>query len=155
MPFDDTVFLKKNVDVLSFFTDEQLRRITAVIDRRMYRKGQTVIFQGEVSNNFYVIKQGSVTVAAKSQGERVELAELKAGDFFGEMSLLESTSATATIKVLENDTEILTITHDVFQRMLGENPPLENLLRERINSRKKQREAAFEKSKQQPKPPEG
>ena len=150
MPFDDTMFLKKNVDVLSFFTDDQLRRVTAVIDRKIFNAGQTVIFQGEVSNNFYIIKKGRVQVAAKSGGAKADLAELKAGDFFGEISLLESSTATATIKALEENTEILTISHEVFQSLLKQNPYLETKLRERIESRKKDKTAKFVKKEEPP-----
>lgn len=145
MPFDDTVFLKKNVDVLSFFTDEQLRKVTAMVDRKIYNAGQTVMFQGEIGQNFYVIKRGKVQVTAKSGKDKVELAELKAGDFFGEMSLLEEAAASATVKVVDAETEILTISHDVFQQMLKDNPPLELMLRQRINERRLRREQALKK----------
>jgi CRP-like cAMP-binding protein len=155
VPFDDTMFLKQNVDVLAFFTDDQLRRVTAVIDRKTFKAGQTVIFQGEVSNNFFVIKRGRVQVAARSGKEKMALAELKAGDFFGEISLLESTTATATIKALEDNTEILTISHDVFQTLLKQNPYLEARLRERIEARKKQKLDIMAKKDDSPKEGEG
>ena len=149
MPFDDTVFLKRSVDVLSFFTEEQLRRVAAVLDRKTYNTGQTVVFQGEISHNFHVIKKGKVMVAAKSGKDKVELAELRAGDFFGEMSLLDSTAATATIRAAVDDTEILTFSRDIFHTMLKNNPPLEILLRERILARKKQTADVFQKDSPQ------
>src|SRR4051794_23189481 len=107
MPFDDTIFFKQNVDLMTFFgelTDEQLRMLTAVIERDTYSAGRTVLFQGEMTHNFYVIKRGKVLVSTKhpKESDKVVLAELKAGDFFGEISLLESTAATATIKVVED-----------------------------------------------------
>jgi ATP-binding cassette, subfamily B, bacterial len=150
MPFDDTVFLKKNVDILSFFTDEQLRRVTAVIDRKIYDAGQMVIFQGEIGHNFYVIKRGKVQVTARSGKDKVELAELKAGDFFGEISLLEEKPVSATVKVSEGGTEILTISHEIFQQMLKDNPPLELMIRQRINERRLRRDQALKKD---PPPP--
>jgi CRP-like cAMP-binding protein len=76
MPFDDTMFIKRNVNVLAFFTEEQLRRVTAEIERQICPKGQTVIFQGEISHNFHIIKRGRVQVFAKAGGERTLLAEL-------------------------------------------------------------------------------
>ena len=145
MPFDDTVFLRKNVDILSFFTDEQLRKVTAVIDRKICDPGQLVIFQGEIGQNFYIVKRGKVQVTARSGKDKVELAELKDGDFFGEMSLLDEVPVSATVKVVEQDTEILTISHDVFQTMLKENPPLEMMIRQRINERRLRREQAMKK----------
>jgi CRP-like cAMP-binding protein len=141
MPFDDTAFLKLSVDVLQFFTDDQLRKVTAVLDRQTYNKGQTVIFQGEVSRNFYVIRKGRVAVAAKSGKEKADLAELKPGDFFGEMSLLDATAVTATIKA----TEILMIPHEQFQYLLKENPLLEKTLRDKMAARKQSKADAFTK----------
>ena len=145
LPFDDTVFLRKNVEILSFFTDEQLRKVTAVIDRQIYDPGKLVIFQGEIGQNFYIIKRGKVQVTARSGKDKVELAELKGGDFFGEMSLLDEIPVGATVKVTEADTEILTISHDVFQTMLKDNPPLEMMIRQRINERRLRREQAMKK----------
>lgn len=145
MPFDDTLFLKTNVEVLSFFSDEQLRKVTAVLDRKTYNKGQTVIFQGEISQNFYVIRKGKVIVAAKVGKDRAELAELKPGDFFGEMSMLDATAVSATIKVSEDNTEILMIPHEPFQYLLKENPLLEKTLRDRIAARKQSKADAFTK----------
>jgi CRP-like cAMP-binding protein len=78
----------------------------------------------------------------------VELAELKAGEFFGEVSLLESTSATATIKAVEDGTEILMIPHDSFQALLKEHPVLEKSLRDRIAERKKAKAAALPKKEE-------
>ncbi len=145
MPFDDTIFLKSKVDILSFFTDDQLRRITAVVDRKTFGKGQTVVFQGEVSNNFHIVRRGKVEVVAKAGKDKARLAELNPGDFFGEMSLLESTAATATIKAAEDDTEILMISHDSFHDLLRQFPVLEKALRDRIAERKKQKADALPK----------
>jgi CRP-like cAMP-binding protein len=146
VPFDDTLFLKQKVDILAFFSDDQLRRLTSIIERKNFNKGQTVMFQGEVSNNFHIIKRGKVVVLAKSGGNKAELAELKAGDFFGEMSLLESTAATATIKCSEDDTEILMVPHEAFHDLLKQNPLLETTLRDRILARKKARSESFGKT---------
>jgi CRP-like cAMP-binding protein len=135
VPFDDTVFLKRNVDVLTFFTDEQLRHVTAVIERNIYPKNHTIVFKGEISDSFFIIKRGRVSVTSKIGGSPT--VELKAGDFFGEVSLLEASAATATIKTVEDDTEILTIPHESFQYLLKQSPLLESALRLRISDRRK------------------
>jgi CRP-like cAMP-binding protein len=145
VPFDDTIFLRQNVDILSFFTDDQIRQVTAVIERNIYDVGKTIVFQGEIGQNFYIIKRGKVQVTARSGKDRAELAELKAGDFFGEISLLDEVPVSATVKVAEPDTEILTLSHDVFNKMLKENPPLELMIRQRINERRIHREQALKK----------
>ena len=155
MPFDDTMFLRNNVDILGFFSDDQIRKITGTIDRQSYRKGASVILQGEISNNFYVIKKGAVEVWAKQGVERAMVGTLKAGDFFGEMSLLDSASAQATIKASIDDTEILMISHESFTMLFRENPALELSLRQKIQERQRQRATAMAAKKQGPPPAAG
>ena len=155
MPFDDTMFIKRNVDVLSFFTDDQIRTITQDIDRQVYKKGQTVVFQGEINTNFHIIKRGRVEVIAKGGGEKVKLAELGAGDFFGEMSLLDSGTANATIRSLEDDTVVLMVPAEVFKHFLRQNPALELALREKVAERQRQRAARLAKPAPPPVSPEG
>jgi len=150
MPFDDTMFLKNKVDVLSFFTEDQLRLyVTSQVDRKTYKNGQTVVMQGEIANCFYIIKSGKVVVTAKSGQDKVQLAELKAGDFFGEVSLLESTAAIATIKSAADNTEILMIPHEAFQSMLKKMPALEKALKDKIAARRKGKQDQIKKGKEE------
>ncbi len=145
MPFDDTIFLKKKVSVLSFFTEDELRKITSDIERNFYKNGQTIMFQGEVTRNFYVIKKGRVEVFTKKEGEKVPLGDLEAGDFFGEVSLLVPSAAIATVKALEDETEVLKINHESFQTLLKEQPKLEKALKDRIAERKQKKSDAIDK----------
>ena len=48
-------------------------------------------------------------------------------------------------KVAEADTEILTLSHEMFHKLLQENPPLELMLRQRINERQIRRQEALKK----------
>jgi CRP-like cAMP-binding protein len=143
MPFDDTLFIKKNVNILSFFTDEKIRQITAELSHQTFKKGQTVVFQGEISHNFFILKSGSAQVFAKSSGNKACVGELKAGDFFGEISLLDSTTSDATIRSSADDTEVLMVPHDTFKRFLRENPGLELSLREKVAARIRQKAEAL------------
>jgi CRP-like cAMP-binding protein len=152
MPFDDTLFIKRNVDILSYFADEKIRQITAQIERQIFRKGQTVVFQGEISHNFCIIKRGRVQAYAKEKSDKLLVGELGPGDFFGELSLLDSTTANATIRASEDDTEILNVPHDTFNLFLRENPALELALREKIAARQKERQAKIQARKAAPPP---
>ena len=139
MPFDDTVFLEKNVNVLSFFSEETLRNVTIQIERKIYKKGQTLVFQGEVSDDFHVIKRGKAMAATRQGKDKVELAELGPGDFFGEMSILENVAAIVTIKAIEDDTEVLTFPHEALQYLLKNNPQMEAALKSHIEMRRNER----------------
>ncbi|MBK8574856.1 MAG: cyclic nucleotide-binding domain-containing protein [Elusimicrobia bacterium] len=135
MPFDDTLFIKRNVNILSYFADEKIRQITAELSHQTFKKGQTVLFQGEISHNFFILKTGSAQGFAKVGGNKTCLGDLKAGDFFGEISLLDSTTSDVTVRATSDDTEVLMVPHDTFKRFLRENPGLELSLREKVAAR--------------------
>jgi CRP-like cAMP-binding protein len=126
-PNDDTIFLKSSVDVLSFFNEDQLRRVTPDIERHDYRAGQTVIMRGEVSSGFYIIKKGRASAAYKTAGGTVN-QELKVGDFFGVITLLQDMPSDAAVKAVEDDTTILTIPADSFRKLLEMQPLLKKSL---------------------------
>ena len=138
MPFDDTLFLKSSVDVLSFFDVEQLRRVTPDIEHKSYAKGETIIFKGEITDAFYIVKKGAVSVLLKAKPGQSEptVVALAAGDFFGEMSLLEDTAATASVKAADEGAEILCIPHASFQKLLEMQPLLKKGLLDKIAKRR-------------------
>lgn len=147
MPFDDTLFIKRNVDILSFFTEDQIRAITQDVDRQVFKKGQTVVFRGEINSNFNILKSGRVEVSVKSGGDTVILSTLGPGDFFGEMSLLESAPANATIRAVEDDTVVLMIPLDTFRAFLRQHPSLDLALRDKMAERRRQNTAATARPK--------
>ena len=125
MPYEDTMFLKMSVDVLSFFDPEQLRRITPDIERNTYKKGDIVIFKGQITDGFYIIKKGSVLVVMKpkpGQSEPVTVP-LATGDFFGEMSLLTGSPRSAHVTAL-CDTTALELDKLALGPILQANPSL-------------------------------
>ncbi len=137
MPFDDTLFIKRNVNILSYFSDDKIRQITSELTHQTFKKDQTVVFQGEINHNFFILKSGSAQVYAKSGGGKAFLGDLKAGDFFGEISLLDATTCDVTIRSSSDETDVLMVPHDTFKRFLRENPGLELSLREKIAERKR------------------
>ena len=135
-PFDDTLFLKSSVDVLSFFNEEQLRRVTPDIERTTYKAGQTVLLRGEVSSGFYIIKKGRATAAYKTPAG-VAQHPLGVGDFFGVISLLQDMPSDASVKAAENGTEILTIPAEPFRKLLEMQPLLKSSLLAKVVERYK------------------
>lgn len=83
-----------------------------------YQKGDIVYQTGDEQNNFYIINKGKVQVL---YGEnRVALATLATGDFFGEESLNEDQNAAYTIEVAE-DAEIIKISYQSLVEMMNKN----------------------------------
>ncbi len=73
--------------------NRELFQLERILHRRDYNVGETIFNQGDPGLGMYIIEEGVVDIVAGS--ERQQLAELKAGDFFGELALLDDTPRTA------------------------------------------------------------
>ncbi len=70
----------------------------AVLDR--FGEGDTLIRQGDADSDMFLLVEGAVQVAVEKNGADVVVARMKAGDYFGEMSLLTGEPRTATIRAI-------------------------------------------------------
>ena len=81
-----------------------------------------VVAQDEPGDSLFVIAGGRVKVAMFGEnGRELTLAELKPGDFFGEMSLLDNRPRAANVVALE-DATLLVLSRDAFVAHLKTNP---------------------------------
>ncbi len=70
------------------------------INRVHYEEGEIIYRQGGLARNFYIIIDGEVGVYRQENGEERSVATLRAGEFFGEMSLLQGVRHTASVRAL-------------------------------------------------------
>lgn len=94
--------LLAGVALFGDFTEEELQRLAGIGNRRAMAAGETVFRAGEPGDSLYVILAGAVRVfQAHEEGEEVELVSLRAGDSFGEMSLIDGSPRSATVETVE------------------------------------------------------
>ncbi len=124
--------LVANQDLNSRNLRDMLRR-TAYFERctelelyaliaRGYRKyldiGQVICRENDPSEEFYIILSGSVEVFSEKNNQVI--ANLGAGDFFGEISLLTGTPRTATVKAIAMNTVLFVVERQQLQKLLSE-----------------------------------
>lgn len=63
-----------------------------------FEPGQAVFRQGDLGDRIYIILKGEADVVRETDGTETVLARLHAGEYFGEMALLNNTPRTATIR---------------------------------------------------------
>ena len=104
----------KNIELLksvSLFCDlnlDELGYISEKMVSKRFKSGNLIFWKSQKVKFIFVI-EGSVKVTRLSKdGREVILAMLNAGDFFGEMSLLDGESRSANVIALEN-TEVLSL----------------------------------------------
>jgi len=101
--------------------DRELAAIAMVAKSRRYAKDDVVFHADESGDIFCLIKEGKVKITMISpEGKEIILSMLQAGDFFGEMALLDDEPRSATVIALE-PLEVLTIWRSDFLQILSEN----------------------------------
>ena len=89
----------------------------------VFKKGDVIFRQGDYSEVMYDIAKGNVGVFADYETETVQqLAELKAGDFLGEMGMIEVYPRSATAVALEDDTTLTEIGEDDLDEFFKDKP---------------------------------
>jgi len=73
-----------------------------------YAHGDVIVREGDTARHMYVIQAGRVEITKRIGGDEVTLAVLDKGDFFGEMSLLESLPRDANARAI-GPTQLLVI----------------------------------------------
>lgn len=69
---------------------------------RTYRPSEILFKEGDIGRALFIIESGEVEVSRLSpQDHHVRLAILKAGDYFGEMSIIDEQPRTATAVALD------------------------------------------------------
>lgn len=101
---------------------------------RAYRKGDLICQEGESSAEMFVIRRGAVRVFKASARGEIELATLEKGDFFGEMSVLESLPRDASAEAL-GDAEVLVMTPGALLVRLRRDPTFAFELLRRLSGR--------------------
>jgi CRP-like cAMP-binding protein len=106
-------YLLARVPLFADLSKRDLSRIASAADERIYREGQVVVKAGDPGKAFYVIVNGRVRVG---KGNRTE-AELRAGDFFGELARTRNVVALTPL-------EVIRIERPAFRNLLRKEPNL-------------------------------
>ena len=109
------------VDLFSQLTRKDLTRLGRAVVVRNYKKGETIVKEGEQAVAFFIIANGRVEVVQSTGSKTQKLADLKSGDCFGEMALLDGGPRSATARALE-DTQCLVLSRWDFVAELRTSP---------------------------------
>jgi len=112
----------RRVPLFRDFADDEAAAVAATVTDRHYGKHQFVVREGDPGDTFFLLVKGSVSVCRIApDGRETILSILKEGDFFGEMSMFDSSLRSASIKTL-TDVEVGAIRQADFLILLDRNP---------------------------------
>jgi CRP/FNR family cyclic AMP-dependent transcriptional regulator len=124
------------VAIFSDLTKGELEKVSRWTDEVSVPEGYELAREGLFAHEFFIIEDGAAAVIAN--GNRI--AELGAGDFFGEIGLLETERRTATV-VATTPMELIVMFEREFRQMEREMPSVATRVRSAIRARLEHREA--------------
>ncbi|MDZ7921032.1 Crp/Fnr family transcriptional regulator [Rhodoferax sp.] len=113
--------LIRRVPLFAMLTSAQVDSLAANVAKERFKRGANVVEQGKTSNALFLILAGRAhVVMTDSKAREVIVATLKAGDYIGEMSLIDNEAHSATV-VADTQMDVLVLGRDDFARCVSEN----------------------------------
>ncbi len=119
---EDSSAVLGSIDIFSRLQKADLQALSAKMEQRSFKAGQSMFREGESGEELFVVASGLISVSVRSHdAEDIELSRVGRGAFFGEMAILERASRSATCTALEA-TECLVLKAGDFEALLIERP---------------------------------
>jgi ATP-binding cassette subfamily B protein len=96
-----------------------------------FKKGDTIIREGDPAGPMFVVEVGRVRVYAQKNGRVRNLAFYREGDFFGELSILNGSPRAASAEAVA-DCRLLAMPPEVARELQTQFPDFRKLLEERL-----------------------
>lgn len=119
-------------EIFDSFTKTQLELVAAICESNNYQTGDILIKENDQSTELYVIARGGVEVVMNptfvgedvDESEMVVLTELRQGQVFGEVALVDQGMRSATIRVSQANTLLLRIDRSRIMQLCDAYPEL-------------------------------
>ena len=109
----------KSVPLFSHCSRKSLELVATRTDEVNAAAGRTLIEQGKAGDSFYVLLEGEADVLIDGKHRRT----MRAGDFFGEISMLDRGLATATV-ITRTPARLMVMSHMQFRDAIKGNQEL-------------------------------
>ena len=106
-------------ELFSRIPPANIQRVFTVMESVKLKAGAVVVEQGSPGDYYYIIQSGRCEVSRKASGSGapVKLAELDAGDSFGEEALVSDAKRNATVTMI-SDGELVRLTKEDFIELI-------------------------------------
>ena len=116
---DAKVDLISRVPLFAGCSKKELRMIANVADQIERPEGKTLIKEGRLGSEFFILIDGTVSVSRDGR----KLRDLAAGEWVGEVALIARVPRTATV-VTTSPIRALVLTGGGFSQLIGDNPSI-------------------------------
>jgi CRP-like cAMP-binding protein len=117
----ERILLLREVPMFGGLAPEDLEKIADIAHEQIYATGGIICREGEPGDSLFIIVSGDVQVVKSMGRQESILATRGAGEFVGEMAILDSAPRSATLRALK-DVRVLSIEGDAFKSILLDRP---------------------------------
>lgn len=113
----------RQVELFATLSDEERAQLARGLRYAPFSRGEILTRQGAEAHWLYLLHEGEVSIRVSEGGLEREVARLKAGSFFGEMSLMTGEPRAATAVAL-TDVECFRLDKAAFQEVMQKRPEI-------------------------------
>jgi cAMP-dependent protein kinase regulator len=132
----------RGLKLLAGLSPTQLEDVSSRLKPVRYRQGEVIIREGDPGQEMYFIESGRVRVVRGTGSQALLLAELGAGDLFGEMALLTGSPRSATVTAI-SEMNLWAMSQADFDSLVTAYPNLALALSRLLSERLRTTDARF------------
>lgn len=122
------VSVLSHVEIFAGLSAEELDALTESSVSRQYPKNTVIINEGDNADSLYVIESGRVKVyCSDKNGKEFIMNTLDAGDYFGELALLDDDRRSASVRTMDKCSFRIIYKED-FARVMEQHPNIAKTL---------------------------
>ncbi|XP_066479952.1 cGMP-dependent protein kinase 2-like [Tiliqua scincoides] len=106
----------RGVKPLKGLSDAALSQLLDSAEERTFTHNEVIIQEGDEGRTFFFILRGQVEVTRNVEGQEEHIRVLKAGDHFGELSLIRNIRRTASCRA-QNEVTCIAVAKEDFQEL--------------------------------------
>jgi HEAT repeat protein len=133
----DRILFFKRVPMFANLSPVDLKQVASIADEEVFSDGEEIAREGDVGDAMFIIVSGEVRVCSMRDGQEMEIARRKAGDYVGEMAIIGREPRMASL-IAVGDVRTLCIDHQSFEGLLRERPDVSLSVIQVLNQRLKE-----------------
>jgi CRP/FNR family cyclic AMP-dependent transcriptional regulator len=119
----------KKMQMFSSLTNDELSALMDKIAIKNFKKNEVILYEDDTNNYMYLVLSGRVKVIQNTEGgKEIILAIHKAGESFGELSLIDCKTSSASVLALEHTTAAIINKINFFNILYDQKKVLNNML---------------------------
>lgn len=120
----------KKIELFSSLTTDELQEIRGKIIIKKFKKNEIILREENTNEFMYIILDGEAKVVQFTEkGKEILITMHHAGDFFGELSLIDGKTSPAAVLAMKDSVTAIISKNDFHSLLMNQNKVLSNLLK--------------------------